>query len=361
MTFEEARAAFPVLARVAYLNAGTFGPLSRPTLGAMRRYEGEELAGGRGGPPYYERMRELRSGARAAVAGVLGVEPESLALTYSTSFACNLVLAGLDLGPGDEIVTTDCEHFGLLGALGASPATVRVARIRDLSAARAGEAVIAEVGPRTRLLALSHVSWLTGNLLPVAELKAETGLPMLVDGAQSAGAIPVDPRPFDFYTVSGQKWLCGPDATGALYVADPERLRVSLPTFYSLGAYEPDGSFTVCDGARRFDGGAIPQPSLAGLAAAIETAPAWRFDRARETAARCRELLARRYALVTEADQSTLVVFRTGADSAELSARLHDRGVLVRSLPGTDWLRVSVGYWTSDDDLDRLLAALEAG
>ena len=120
-------------------------------------------------------------------------------------------------------MTTDVEHPGLLGPLEASGATIRVARVRDRPAAEAFDAIRAEITPRTRLLALSHVAWSTGNVLPVAELKAETGLPVLVDGAQSVGAIPVDVTPFDYYTVSGQKWLCGPEGTGALYVADPER------------------------------------------------------------------------------------------------------------------------------------------
>jgi L-cysteine/cystine lyase len=199
---------------------------------------------------------------------------------------------------------------------------------------------------------------MTGNVLPVHELKAQTGLPMLVDGAQTAGAVAVDAGPFDFYAVSGQKWLCGPDATGALYVADPDGLRVALPTYLSQEQYEPDGSFVPKAGAERFDSGAIPLPSLAGLVTAIDTAPAWRFDRAREVADRCRRLLAESYELITAPDQATLVTFRPGGDAALAAARLYERGVLVRDIPHTDWLRVACGYWTADDDLERLLAGL---
>jgi L-cysteine/cystine lyase len=360
MTFEEARAAFPVLQRLAHLNAGTHGPVARATAEAMAAQAERELENGRGGAAYYEQLQALRAAARAAIAGVLGVDGAHVALTYSTSAACNIVLAGLDLGSEDEIVTTDCEHFGLLGPLHASGARLRFAPIRQLAPERALEAILAELGPRTRLVALSHVSWMTGNVLPIDELRQATQLPLLIDGAQSAGAIPVAPRAFDFYTVSAQKWLCGPDATGALYVADPERLRVALPSYFSVETYEPDGSFTPRAGATRFDGGTIPLPALAGLIAAIESAPEWRYGRARETAERFRALLEERYEVVTAPDQATLVTFRAGGDAAAATARLFDRGVLVRNLPGTDWLRASVGYWTSDDDIERLLTGLRA-
>jgi len=96
----------------------------------------------------------------------------------------------------------------------------------------------------------------------------------------------------------------------------------------------------------------------AGLAAAIEAAPEWRFERARETAERCRSLLGERYEVVTAPGQATLVTFRPGGDADAVYERLAGRRVLVRTVPGTDWLRVSVGYWTSDGDLERLLDAL---
>jgi L-cysteine/cystine lyase len=255
-------------------------------------------------------------------------------------------------------VTTDEEHFGLLGPLHASTARVRVAHTRARPPEEALAAILGEVGPRTRLLALSHVSWMTGNRLPIAELKEETGLPMLVDGAQTAGAIPLDAAAVDFYAVSGQKWLCGPDGTGALHVGDPERLQVAAPSYWSRSTHEPDGSFTPRSGAARFDAGSMPATYLAGLEAALADAPAWRFERALATAARCRDLLAERHEVVTAPGQSTLVTFRPHGDAAETARRLSDSGVVLREVPETGWLRVSCGYWTSEEDLQRLLAAI---
>jgi L-cysteine/cystine lyase len=357
VTFEEARAQFPVLDRLAYLNAGSMGPLARATVEAMVARQRADLEQGRSGKPYVEEMLALRERVRARLARVIAVPAERVALTSSTTEGCNVVLAGLRLGPDDEVVTSDTEHFGLLGPLQASGARVRVARIRALPPEQALETILAEVGPRTRLLALSHVSWQTGNLLPVEELQEETRLPLLVDGAQTVGAIPVDASRYDFYTVSGQKWLCGPDATGALYLREPEQLEVALPTYFSQITHDEAGAYTPKDGAARFDAGWIPTASLAGVEAALDTVPHWAYHHAAEIAARCWAGLAERFRVVTAPGQATLVSFAV-EDAAEEAARLLEHGVVVRDMPGTGWLRASCGWWTSDSDLDRLLSAL---
>ncbi|MEX2212056.1 MAG: aminotransferase class V-fold PLP-dependent enzyme [Gaiellaceae bacterium] len=352
MTFAEARAAYPVLERIAYLNAGSVGPLARATVEALERGRRRDLEQGRAGLPYIEDMLAARERVRGLLAAEIGVPVANVALTRATTDGCNIVLAGLGLEPEDEIVTVEGEHFGLLGALHTSGARVRVAQ-------PALDSILAELTPRTRLLALSHIAWTTGNALPVAELKQRTGLPMLVDGAQSVGAIPVDAGPFDWYTVSAQKWLCGPEPTGALYVADPDGLSVALPTYFSQASYEPDGAFVAREGAARFDAGWIDPPTLAGLEAALAVHPEWRYERAAATAARCRELLAERYEVVTEPGASTLVSFRwPQGDPSEAARRAFERGVAIRDLPGTGLLRASCGYWTSDEDLERLVEAL---
>jgi len=302
MTFEEARARFPVLERVAYLNAGTFGPLSRATVEAVEGQLDGDLAAGRFGKPYLERAIALWTELRRRLAELLAVEPEHVALTASTTDGCNIVLAGIGVAPGDEIVTTTDEHFGLIGPLGVSGARVVVSPPDP-------DAILAAVTPRTKLIALSHVLWTSGRTLPVHELRERSGLPILVDGAQSVGAIPVDVRGLDFYTVSGQKWLCGPEATGALYVADPDRLRVARPGFFAQASHQPDGSFEPRPGAERFQPNWTPLGSTAGLIAALRDLPPWRFERASAQAERLRGLLTGRVELRTPEAPATIVSF----------------------------------------------------
>jgi L-cysteine/cystine lyase len=357
MTFEQARAQFPVLERVAYLNAGTFGPLPRAAVDAMQEHERRELELGRAGKAFFEAMLGLRESVRGKLGALLGVDAGRVALTRSTTDGCNAVLAGLRLGPEDEVVTTDHEHFGLLGALAASGARIVTVPLREAPADDALGLLLAAVTPRTRLVAAQHVSWTTGHVLPLVELRERTGIPVLADGAQSAGAIPVDAAAFDFYTVSAQKWLCGPDGTGALVVARPEELRVGLPSYFAQTGFEPEGAFTAKEGAARFDF-LVPSAALAGLDAALDARPDWGFERASEVAAQAREQLAERVEVVTAPGQATLVSFRPEADAAETSKRLYDAGVVVRDLPGTGLVRASIGWWTSDDDVARLLSGL---
>ncbi len=297
---------------------------------------------------------------RVRLAELVAAQPEQVALTRSTTDGINIVVGGLRLGPGDEVVTTDVEHFGLIGPLAASGADVKVARLRGTPAAEAFDRIRAEITPRTKLLALSAVSWLTGNVLPAAELRAESGVPTLVDGAQSVGAIPVDAAEVDFTTISGQKWLCGPDSTGGLVVRDPETLGLSQVSYFAAETYDLEAAtFEPKAGAARFDQGWIPSPALAGMEAALTDLPEGRYEWAREIAGRLRALLLDAgLDVVTDEHQATLVSFRPPGDPAETVKSLAAQDVVVREIPGSGLVRASAGWWTNDDDLRRLLDGL---
>ena len=348
ITQAEARSRFPVLQRYAYLNAGSVGPLSRHTADVMESVRAEGLAAGRGSMAAFESGQADEVALRERVAAFINVPVEKVLLTTSTTEGCNIVVTGLRLSPEDEVVTTDAEHPGLMAPLEASGAKIKKARITEHPAADALEVISAEITPATKLIALSHVLWLNGHVMPLADIKRVTGLPLLVDGAQSVGAIKVDASVADWYTVSGQKWLCGPETTGALYVANPDSLRPRLGHFYA----------SVRTDATRFSVVHLGHELVAGLNASLGDFPEWGFARAAELVSRCREaLIAAGVDVRSEAGQGTLISFRVPGEPAEVVKAAYERGVIIRHLPD-GWLRASVGWWNDESDIDRLVAAM---
>jgi selenocysteine lyase/cysteine desulfurase len=358
LDFERFRAEFPVLASHAYLNAGTDGPLPAEAVEAARTRFEHELREGRSGTVHWDGLELLSETTRTWLGILMGASADEVALTRSATDAINVVLAGLTLGPADEVLTTDEEHPGLLAPLAAfarrTGAAIRVAEFDRVAAA---------VSDRTSLIAVSHISWMTGRRVAVESLR-QTGVPLLLDGAQGLGAVPVDVRGLGcaFYAVAGQKWLCGPDGTGALYVASEwiQRLGMPRPGYGTVREASDPLALEPRAGARCLDTGSPFAPALAAGLAALDVLArlGWDtvFERAAAGAAALRSRLADR--LVTPSASAPLVTWRSDGDPAEQVARLAERGVIVRAIPGRPWLRASVGAWNSEEDLERLLAAL---
>ena len=129
------RGEFPVLERVAYLNAGTDGPLAAAAVRSAQVELEAALGEGRA-TPHFERRFELQAQLREGYARVMGCAVEDVALTTSTSEGIGAVMAGMDLGPGDEIVSSDQEHPGVIGPLKAARergATVRLVPFGELA------------------------------------------------------------------------------------------------------------------------------------------------------------------------------------------------------------------------------------
>ena len=355
------RAQFPVLERLSYLNAGTEGPVPRRAAEAAHQRIDQELTGGRCGRPYFDELIGLAVSLRAAYARVLGAQDTEVALTGSTTDGVNTVLSGLDLRPGDEIVTSDEEHPGLLAPLGRAHrrfgVSVKVVPFTDIAAG---------VSDKTRLVACSHVSWVSGRVLDMAAVRS-TGVPVLLDAAQALGAIPLDVSALgcDYYAASGQKWLCGPEGSGCLYVR-PDRLDelvVPWPGYGSLA--DPQRALDVmpAEGTRRLDHG-FPVGlrtawAVASLQVFEEAGWPWVHERAISLAGQLATRLADLGLAVRERGPSTLVSWAVQDAEAEVQ-RLAAQGVIVRSIPGPGLIRASVGAWSSEDELEEL-ARLAAG
>ena len=350
------REQFPVLERIAFLNAGTCGPLPGPAVGVATRVLDESTRSGRSSM-YFDQMLALATQRRAAYAALLNAQPADVALTGSTSEGIVRVLSGLELRPGDEIVTSDEEHPGLYGPLSAARAqrgvTVRVVPFAELANA---------VSPATRLVACSHVSWITGSFAPDL---GGLDVPVLLDGAQGAGAVPVDVEALgcDFYAASGQKWLCGPVGTGVLWISPrwSERLLAVGPTYLNLAEPADGLDSDLAAGAARHDTSAqsLEAAVLAATAFVLLASTGWEelHERAASLAEQLAARLAERGLRVAARGRTTLVAWED-PDPPATKERLAAAGVVIRDLPGRGLLRASVGAWNDESDLERLLAGL---
>jgi L-cysteine/cystine lyase len=351
------RSEFPVLQRLAYLNAGTDGPVPAVAARAARRAVDAQEQEGRFAP-HFEARRDGHERLRAAYARVLGCDVADVALKSSTSDGLGSVLAGMDLGPGDEIVTSDSEHPGLLG-----PLIVAKSRGVEVRAVPLKEVANAVRGTTT-LVACSHVSWVDGEIAPAG--LAELDIPVVLDGAQGAGAVALDMAKLGCaaYAAAGQKWLCGADATGLLYVAPEyrERIRPVAPAYLAFEDVSQGLDSPLHNDARRYDAASVSREGVAATLSAIEMLESYGLAAVQQHAAR----LAQRFAdalraagrMVGPRDATTLVAWED-PDPEATRNRLTQAGIVIRNLPGTAYLRASVGAWNDDSDLQRLLDGLD--
>lgn len=353
----ELRAQFPVCDRVTYLNAGTNGPIARRATAAAREQLELEEADGRGGMPFFLQAAEQTERLRALYAARLAADPADVALTLSTTDGVSRVLLALGLEPGDEILTSDEEHPGVYGPLIAQRrrgVEVRVAPFAQLAEA---------VGPRTKLVVVSHVSWRSGELAPAALAGVEP--PVLYDGAQGVGAVAVDLEALgaDFYAGSGQKWLCGPSGTGMLWLSPEgrERLFPPSPGYVNLADASAGLGAEPAEDARAYDTPALPPASIVQATATLELLEETGWERvhtlSHDLADLAAQLLAERGREVLRRGRTPLVTW-VEPDAAGRVERMLADGVVVRSLPGEELLRASFGGWSSAQDLERLLEVL---
>jgi L-cysteine/cystine lyase len=279
------------------------------------------------------------------------------------------------------VVTTDHEHPGVLGPLQSLRDRLGV-EIETVDVGDGGDPELVLAGIRralerpARAVVVSHVLWTTGAILPVGAigtLARGAGAVSVIDGAQSAGAIPVvlDEMDVDAYALPGQKWLLGPEGMGALWV----RRSFADATIPASSAYLVYESFDMArggvlrPGARRFEATGFHRPSVIGLARSVGwltmyVGLPWAMDRARRLAAASYGRLAAipGVRMVTPANHGgTLVTFRidgwgSHAAVAELGPRVF---AIIRDLPPIDAIRISVGFWNTEEELERFCAGVE--
>ena len=187
------------------------------------------------------KMRHIPDEVRQGFARVYGCGEDEVSDARGTSDGIDCALWGVDWREGDELVTTNMERIGGLGAAYVLSEQFRV-KVHFASFHGADDAlaaVQAQMSPKTKVIAISHVLWPNGAVLPLAEISElahRQGALVIVDGAQvTVGAVPLDVKALgvDAYAGPGQKWLCGPGGTGGLYVSRDalDRMRSSFAAY----------------------------------------------------------------------------------------------------------------------------------
>ena len=228
---------------IAYLNHGSFGACPKPVLAKQAQWRDRME---RQPMTFFARHGfDLIDEARGKLAAFVGADAECLAFVPNATTAVSTVLRHLALSAGDQIVVTDhgyaaCYNAVCLAAEAAGAEVVVVPLpFPPPSAEAIVDAVLAAVGPRTKLVLVDHVTSPTALVLPVAEIIAAveaTGVPVLVDGAHAIGMLDLDLSALgaSYYTGNCHKWLCTPKGSALLYVR-PDRQAGLHPLVISHG------------------------------------------------------------------------------------------------------------------------------
>ncbi len=371
------RSQLPATQATAYFNAGTNGPLSIVAHDTLVAAAHKELHTGRIVPGIYESHAVRNDRIRALLAETFHALPAEFALTRSTTEGLNIALHGLDWERGDEVVTTNLEHPGLITPLALLAhrygLEIRVADIGRGDGDVIG-AIHDSITPRTRVIALSHLIWSSGAILPldsIVEVAHDHGALVIVDAAQSAGQIPVNLHALevDVYAIAGQKWLCGPEGTGAVFIR--QNLTSAIrPTFIRYAQADISGYLLPASGARRYEMGESYSPSLLGLEATLiwlkdDVGWDWLHGRINELGRLCWDTLAAIPSLTvtTPRDRMAgLVCFSVeGFTPQAITSELFKRGITIRYVaypPGPTVARVAVGWWNTEEEISGLGATL---
>jgi len=373
--WRDVRARFLVPRDVTFLNAANLCPTSLPALEALdrniRSYEMNPAPDVREG--LFARGKEA---SRALLAEALRVTPEEIVITRNTTESNNTVSSGLDLKAGDEVVVWEDNHPSNLNAWRVKAARFgfKVVSV-PVPASHPGADGYVELftkafTPRTRLVAITHVSSNSGDLLPAAQLCAAArarGILSLVDGAQAFGVIDLDLSAIkpDFYSGSMHKWPCGPKEKGLLYVNKAVHDRLH-PTVVGVYAGAVGISRTFESHGQRDDASIAALTDALKFQGSIGRAVIER--RSRQLAQALMEGLGKLpgVKLWTNPDPSrsaAIVIFQPGAlEPRKLTAALAQNEKIVATAragnhnPG---IRLAPHFYNTMEEMDRVVAALK--
>lgn len=380
---DHVRRLFPAVNEVAYFNSGTCGPLPTSTAEAMTQVIQHATEKGRGSIPEYMVYLEEVEALRSDLARLMGASADSVVMTQHTTEAMNHVLWGMEFNPGDVIITSTHEHPALLAPL----AMLHARRGVDViyvpftgNPINDVEAFEDALGPQVRMVVLSHVSWVDGFPLPIEEITNicnDEDIPIMVDGAQSLGVIPLnlDKSGIDFYAAPCQKWLCGPEGLGVLYVS-PSWISRLRPTYTGIFGVrdlhwldQTSPYYVPAVGARRYQQSGMFRPLVYGMRESLrileeDVTMEWAQKHVqsliRKLRTECKSIPGLKVLTPHNSESSLLTITWEGCDASAFRDKMEKQGIVLRDIPFDDTprVRLSVGYFNNEADIEKLLSAL---
>lgn len=378
------RQALPILDEWTYLNTGTVGIMPEPVLARHLAYIADHE---RGGHATQYRAIEGYERARRTLAELLGAAPADVALNRNATDGINWVAARFPLAAGDEVITSTQEHpamiYPWLAACERAGAQLRFTELTtDPDALLAGIRDV--LSSRTRVVAMSQVSCETGMRVPVERIRGLVGpdVAILVDASQSVGQFPISIPSLNanFVIGNGHKWLAGPKGSGFAWF-DPRTIDLAPPAYFGDGAVEPQWTrsyyqsdppprLRFAGDASRFEYGTRAWHTYEALADAIEYQDALGWDAIFAHVDRVSGVMKDALNEVPGVDvvtplewheSSGIVTFTiAGIDGTEVSQELWERDrIAQRRVEDPSAVRVSCTYFTNEDDVTRLVAAVD--
>ena len=382
MDIARIRKDIPVTSNLIYMNTGWSGPSPSQVTRRIQEQLDLEMNHGPATSDTMARHQAIREELTGAVSRLLNASPDTIALTQRTTHGQTVVLNGMDWRAGDELVTCSLEHPSVIvpSLILQETHGVKV-RIAAIDPKDDRETLLSKIeaciGQRTRLVFLSHIQYSCGLRLPVKEitqLAHERGALVLLDGAQTAGQITLDMEDMDcdFYSIPGQKWLLGPEGTGAVYLRE-ELIRETQPRYPASGAVSQwsrdDGSVVLTpDSPDKFSSSPPSFALLAGMAEAIafhqEVGEAATEARTLELAGLLKETLSRipgiSFTGPEEAELScglvTLAV--AGKEPRQIVDALWERSIAGRQVTDPEGLRLCTAFFNTEEEIERVGEAL---
>lgn len=380
MNVADMRRLTPATENYAYFQTSGFSPKPEPVIEEVVRLT-RFYSQGPAIPGIYTKMLEILEATRAKVAQSLNATADEIILTENTTIGINIVANGIDWQAGDNLILSTHEHpgnripwYNFIKRYGV--------QLRFLTVHEDDEQMLDElerlIDGRTRLLSLSHVSRRTGLRFPAQAITAlahRHDIPVLWDGAQSYGAIPVDVKALDcdFYTFSGHKYIMAPQGTGGCYMRR-DRIEWVKPSWigsHSQKDFDLVGGLTLLDEAKRFEFGTRNLADQGGFGKALDLWQAIGWDNVfaaiEAYTDRMKAALLAIPGIVLEtplpyAKAAGIVTISVpGFTSAGLYASLleHER-ILVSPLEhDTSMIRISTHVFNTDEEIDRLVSGIQ--